>query len=320
MPDGFFCAIHNSMASILKVQGLSHSYGSRKALNDISFEVEKGQIFGFLGPNGGGKSTLFNILSTSLYPSEKGQIYLEGFDLLKFPDKVREFLGVVFQSPSLDKKLTVRENLKTQGHLYGLSGHILKERISFVLEKVGLLDRQNDFVEILSGGLRRRAEIAKGLLHSPTLLILDEPTTGLDPGARINIWRYLTNLKKEGITCLVTTHLMEEGDLCDQLGILDEGNLIAKDSPAHLKKEIGGDIVSFKSQNSEELKNNLENKFSCKTFIIDNTVRVETQNSSQLIADVMKVLGGNIDSVTLSKPTLEDVFIKKTEHKFWENL
>jgi ABC-2 type transport system ATP-binding protein len=196
-------------APAIEVRGLSHSYGERRALDGVEFSVEAGTIFGLLGPNGGGKTTLFRLLST-LLPIQAGQARVLGLDLAREPNEVRKHIGVTFQSPSIDPKLTVGENLKYQGQIYGLFGAALRQRIDLLAEKLGLRERLGERAETLSGGLKRRVEIAKGLLHRPQLLLLDEPSTGLDPGARHDLWRYLRGLREEdGVTVLVTTHLME---------------------------------------------------------------------------------------------------------------
>lgn len=274
------------MSAVLEVKNLTHYYGKRRALSEVTFDVAKGEIFGFLGPNGGGKTTLFKILSTFLRPSETSDIRVNSFDLFRESHSVRKLLGVVFQAPSLDKKLKVSENLIHQGHLYGLKGAGLKNRIEEVLKKVKLLDRKHDLVEKLSGGLQRRAEIAKALLHQPSLLLLDEPTTGLDPAARLDVFHILQKLQTEGVTSLLTTHLIEEAEKCDRLGILHEGKLIALGTPQTLKEGVGGDILTIKTKKADILKTFIEKEFG--------------------------------ESVSVSKATLEDVFIQKTGHKFEE--
>ena len=239
------------------LDGLTHSYGERLALDHLSFEVRAGEIFGLLGPNGSGKTTLFRILSTLMTPTG-GRASIQGFDVARDPNKVRQQIGIVFQARSVDLKLTVAENLKHQGNLYGLSGAHLKSRIDDVLGRVGLLDRKGDFVETLSGGMQRRVELAKGLIHSPSILLLDEPSTGLDPGARRDLWQYLETLRdQEGVAILVTTHLMEEAEHCDRLAILNEGKLVALGSPFDLKSQIGGDVVLFETQNPDSRENPL---------------------------------------------------------------
>src|SRR5271163_787183 len=260
------------------LDGLTHSYGERLAIDRLSFDVRAGEIFGLLGPNGSGKTTLFRILSTLMTPTG-GRASIQGFDVAREPNKVRQQIGIVFQARSLDLKLTVAENLKHQGHLYGLSGSPLKTRIQQVLNRVGLLDRANDFVETLSGGMQRRVELAKGLIHSPAILLLDEPTTGLDPGARRDLWQYLQMLRdEEGVAVLVTTHLMEEAEHCDRLAILNEGKLVALGSPVELKSQIGGDIVLFETQSPEAaqtLSLRLSQRFGVEAPALGNSVRLE---------------------------------------------
>src|SRR3984957_6219409 len=209
--------------SIVEIDHLSHSYGKRAALVDLSLRVKRGEIFGFLGPNGSGKTTLFRILCT-LIAAPVGSVKMFGLDLAQNRDEIRRNLGVVFQSASLDKQLTAQENLWQQGHLYGLRGSELSRRIDRVLERVNLLDRRHERVEGFSGGMRRRVELAKGMLNQPRVLLLDEPSTGLDPAARIDLWKLLTEINQnEGVTVLMTTHLMDEGDRCARLAIMDRG-------------------------------------------------------------------------------------------------
>ena len=304
------------MTSVLKVENLSHFYGKCQALNNLSFELPSPLIYGFLGPNGSGKSTLFNILSTLLTPSQ-GHVTIHGVDLIKFPQSTRSKIGVVFQTPSLDKKLTIYENLKYQGHLYGLRGAHLNHKIDLLLNTIGLEERQKDLVEKLSGGLKRRVEIAKALLGEPHILILDEPSTGLDPSARINMWKYLQGLNLRGVAILLTTHLMDEADKCDQLFILDQGHIVSHGTPEVLKKEMQGEIISIKSKKMNELKNFLKENMKLESEIMNNNLRTVVSESASTLSEIMQKFGNDIDEVTLSKPTLEDVFIKKTGHQFW---
>src|SRR5258706_9841424 len=204
---------------IVHVDHLTHAYGDRTALTDLSLSINPGEIFGFLGPNGSGKTTLFRILSTLLAP-QKGRVMLLGLEVTRNRPEIRRQIGVVFQSPSLDKQLTAAENLRHQGHLYGLAGADLESRIDEMLARVGLSERPRDYVSTFSGGMRRRVELAKGLLHRPRILLLDEPSTGLDPGARLDLWQYLREIRdQEGVTILLTTHLMDEAEHCSRLAI-----------------------------------------------------------------------------------------------------
>jgi ABC-2 type transport system ATP-binding protein len=298
--------------SLLVVDELTHRYGQRTALDRVSFEVRQGEIFGLLGPNGGGKTTLFRILCTLMKPTE-GRVLMNGGAI----DRRR--IGVVFQSPSLDKKLTVRENLMHQGHLYGMHGQPLASRIAELLRRFGLADRTNDFVEKLSGGLRRRVELAKGLLHKPELLLLDEPSTGLDPLARRELGNYLEELRtNDGVTSLLTTHIMDEADRCDRLALLDRGKLVALDTPQALKERVGGDVINVGSANPGQLREQIEKRFGVKAGVVERTVRIERQRGHEFVPDLVEAFPGEIDSVSVGKPTLEDVFIHLTGHRFEE--
>ncbi|MFM8285753.1 MAG: ATP-binding cassette domain-containing protein, partial [Planctomycetaceae bacterium] len=237
--DPYPCAI--------EIDQVSFRYGAKLALDQLSLAVPQGSLFGLLGPNGGGKTTLFRLLTT-LAPVQSGRIKVGGLDLATAPDRVRRAIGVTFQAPSLDRRLTVHENLACHGRLYGLSGAPLHQRIDQLLGQLGLGDRRRDRVDSLSGGLARRVEIAKGLLHAPQLLLLDEPSSGLDPGARIDLWRYLRTLQSDaGVTVLLTTHLMEEAEKCAELALLDRGRVVARGSPAALRAELGGDCLTLRS-------------------------------------------------------------------------
>jgi ABC-2 type transport system ATP-binding protein len=305
------------------LDGLSHNYGERLALANLSFEVRAGEIFGLLGPNGSGKTTLFRILSTLMTPTG-GRASIQGFDVAHEPNRVRQQIGIVFQARSVDLKLTVAENLKHQGNLYGLSGSHLKSRIDDVLGRVGLLDRKGDFVETLSGGMQRRVELAKGLIHSPSVLLLDEPSTGLDPGARRDLWQYLETLRdEEGVAILVTTHLMEEAEHCDRLAILNEGKLVALGSPFDLKSQIGGDVVLFEVHDHEAAKTlalRLLQRFDADAVAFENSVRLEHNQGHRFVASVVEAFPGVVESVSVSKPSLEDVFIRRTGHRFWTEI
>jgi ABC-2 type transport system ATP-binding protein len=303
----------------LIVEGVSFRYGDRQALADVSFAVQPGEIFGLLGPNGGGKTTLFRILSTTL-PVQHGQATMLGHSVASQPDAVRVVIGVTFQSPSLDPKLTVGENLTYQGHLYGLRGASLRERSAELLHKLGLSDRAGDIAQTLSGGLKRRVEIAKSLLHRPQILLLDEPSTGLDPGARHDLWRYIRSLRDEaGVTVLVTTHLMEEAERCDRLGILDKGRLVAQGTPDELRSSIGGDTVTIEPMNSTgDLPARIRERFRIEVRELGGSLRIEREHGHELVRDLVAAFPGDIKAVSFGKPTLEDVFIQRTGHRFWD--
>jgi ABC-2 type transport system ATP-binding protein len=268
-----------------------------------------------LGPNGGGKSTLFRILSTMMVPTG-GRAEVAGHDVARDPAAVRRSIGVVFQTQSLDKALTVAENLRSQGHLHGLSGPKLRDRIVQVMERLGLADRRNDIVETLSGGLKRRVEIAKGLLHRPVVLLMDEASTGLDPGARRELWQYVEELRsREGVTILLTTHILDEADRCDRLALLHQGRVVAEGTPAHLRSRIGGDVVVLEAAegaDAADLAGRIETRFGLKPSLVDGALRVEIANGHRFITEVVEAFPGAIDSVGLHKPTLEDVFVRET--------
>ncbi|MEZ6057652.1 MAG: ATP-binding cassette domain-containing protein [Planctomycetaceae bacterium] len=302
----------------LDVAGVSHRYGERLALDQVTFQVGSGEVFGLLGPNGGGKTTLFKLLGT-LMPLQQGTVRVFGADLVAQQDAVRSAIGVTFQSPSLDAKLTVGENLKFQGYLYGLSGRTLQERIDQLTEALGIRDRLKEIAEKLSGGLKRRVEIAKSLLHHPRLLLLDEPSTGLDPGARHDLWKYLRSLRDTlGVTVLVTTHLMDEADRCHRLGILNHGRLIALGTPAELRAEVGGDCITIESDSPEALSAGLKETFGLDPQFVGGVLRIEQAEGHHLVRDIVAKFPDAVQTISLGRPTLEDVFIRQTGHRFWD--
>jgi len=303
--------------AIVELTSLTHHYGERVALHQVTLQVDRGSIFALLGPNGGGKTTLFKILTTLLTPTS-GTARVAGADVATERDRVRARIGIVFQKPSLDGKLTVLENLTHQGHLYGLLGRELRRRSREAMERFRFADRANDRVETLSGGLQRRVELAKGLLHRPEVLILDEPSTGLDPGARADLMVHLRELRaRDGVTSLLTTHLMDEADRCDRVGILDCGRLVALGTPTDLKATIGGDVVTIHSGNPGSLAARAKERFSCEVDIVDAAVRIERERGHQFVPQLIEAFPGEIDSVTVGKPTLDDVFLHLTGHRLW---
>ncbi len=300
----------------ITVSHLSHQYGQRRAVDDLSLQVEPGELFVFLGPNGSGKTTLFRVLST-LIPLQSGDVTILGHNLRTAQMAIRAQLGVVFQSPSLDKKLSVSENLHHQGRLYGLARRDLAERQEKLLTTLGLADRTGDRVETLSGGLRRRVELAKGMLHRPRLLLLDEPSTGLDPGARSDLWKYLEQVRiSEGITIVLTTHLLDEADRADRIAIMHDGQLVALDSPAALQASVGGDSITIRTEQPEQLAKQIRTQMECDAAVVDGCVRLEQPDGHQWISRLVEAFPQEIESVTLGKPTLEDVFIDRTGHRY----
>jgi ABC-2 type transport system ATP-binding protein len=308
----------HTAAPVISVENVVHRYENRTALNGVSFEVRPAELFGLLGPNGSGKTTLFRILSTLMIPTA-GRAVVMGCDAAQDPASLRRQIGVVFQVQSVDAKLTAYENLWHQGHLYGLRGSSLNKRAQEILTRVGLADRAKERVETFSGGMQRRIELAKGLLHHPGVLLLDEPTTGLDPGARRDLWQYLQMLRdEEHVSVLVTTHLMEEAERCDRLAIMNEGNLVALGTPAELKSEIGGDVIMLDAAHDAALlADHIHARFHVKATVMGNQVRIEREGGHRFVPDVVEAFPGEIQAISVSKPALEDVFIHRTGHKFW---
>ncbi len=300
----------------LEADGLCFSYGERPALTDVNFTIAHGEVFGFLGPNAGGKTTLFRLLST-LVPLQSGRARVLGHDLRGETLEIRRRMGVVFQHPSVDLKLTVLENLRHHGHLYGITGSRLKERCDAMLARLGLAPRADDLVETLSGGFRRRVELAKALLHEPDLLLLDEPSTGLDPTARREFIGYLFELRqREGVTIVLTTHYMEEAERCDRIGLLHQGRLVAIGPPVALKSRLGGDVIVIRTASPEALQLKLAQQLRLGATVVDGMVRIEHERGHELVREMVELFGNEIESVSFGKPTLEDVFVDLTGHKF----
>jgi ABC-2 type transport system ATP-binding protein len=301
--------------SAVQCNQLTRRYGERAALDGLDLTVNAGEIFAVLGPNGSGKTTFFRLLSTLLAPTS-GSAAIFGHDLVSQRDAVRKRIGVVFQSPSLDKVLTAEENLRHHGHLYGLKGRDLSAKIEKMLEAVNLLDRRNERVGSFSGGMRRRVELAKGMLTDPQLLILDEPSTGLDPSARIDMWAYLMRVRKEqGVTVLLTTHLMDEADRCDRLAVFDHGKLLACDSPSALKDRIGGDVITLATRQPAAVRAGLRERLHVsdeEMREVDGTIRIERPRGHEFVPQLIEALPGLVESVSVGRPTLEDVFIDLT--------
>ena len=301
----------------IEIFHLAHRYGDFVAIADLSLTVAAGEIFVLLGPNGSGKTTLFRVLST-LISLQAGEVNILGYNLRFEQDAIRRRLGVVFQAPSVDKKLTVIENVYHHGRLYGVRGSELRKRADEMLTRLGLADRRKDIVETLSGGLRRRVELAQGMLHRPRLLLLDEPSTGLDPGARSDVWQYLEQVRREdGVTVVLTTHLLEEAQRADRIGIMHQGKLVALDTPTELQAAVGGDAITIRTTDPERLAADIGRQFSCPAAVVDGSVRLEQPDGHRWISRLVEAFPDRIDAITLGKPTLEDVFIHTTGHRFW---
>jgi ABC-2 type transport system ATP-binding protein len=318
------CRLPIEMLAV-SIQNLTHRYGGgggeRTAIDGLNLDVPANQIFGILGPNGSGKTTLFRILSTLISP-QQGDVRVLDLRLPEQREQVRRSLGVVFQAPSLDRHLTAEENLRHHGHLYGVRGTELKQRINELLDRFQLRDRARERVERFSGGMRRRVELAKGLLHRPRVLLLDEPSTGLDPRARIELMEYLRKVRDDdGASVLLTTHLMEEAEQCDRLAIMDAGRLVACDSPAALRARVGGDVITLRAAQPAEVKTLLRERLSLDAHVSSEdgdggTVRIEHPDGHELLTEIVRVCGGRIDGVSVGKPTLTDVFIHLTGRSF----
>lgn len=303
---------------MIEVKNLTKKFNELTAVDNISFSVNKGEIFGFLGPNGAGKSTTIGMLAT-LLKSDSGQAIINGFDVNTERNKVRKSVGLVFQDSSLDDRLTAAENLYFHADLYGVDKKFFKERLIEVLKLVDLWERRGSIVKTFSGGMKRRLEIARGLIHYPLVMFLDEPTIGLDPQTRFNIWEYILKLKQEkGMTIFMTTHYLNEAEYCGRIAIIDQGKIAALDTPLNLKKMVGGDIITLTSENLAKLKLEVEIKFNLKTKIKDDKLIIETAEGDKFLPKLFNELEEKIQSVELRKPTLDDVFLSLTGKKIRE--
>jgi len=298
--------------SIIKVEHLVKKFENVIAVNDISFEVEEGTIFGFLGPNGAGKTTTINILCTLLAPTS-GSASIGGHDCLKEPAEVRKAIGIVFQDTTLDKELTAYENLIFHAYLYNVPKNVMKGRVLDALRFVGLYERKDDLVKKYSGGMKRRLEVARGLIHRPRVLFLDEPTLGLDPQSRTNLWEFITELpEKHNVTIFMTTHYMEEAEVCDRIAIIDNGKIIALGSPEELKKTVGGDVVVIRTTDNKEAKQEIERLFGLTVLEKGDELYLTCSLGDTCIPEMIRMIRERVLSVRLQRPALNDVFLKLT--------
>lgn len=298
--------------NIIRVENLTKKFNGLTAVDHVNFEVKKGEIFGFLGPNGAGKSTTINMLSTILLPTE-GEAFINNFNVLSQRDDVRKSIGLVFQDPSLDDRLTAAENLRFHARLYGVPNDVYKKREKEVLQLVDLWDRKNEVIKNFSGGMKRRLEIARGLIHYPVVLFLDEPTLGLDPQTRAHLWDYILKLKREKeMTIFMTTHYMNEAEYCDRIAIIDHGKIVALDTPMNLKKQVGGDIIRMTSRQKDNLKIELERRYGLEVKEEDGALQIEITDGEKFLPRLFNELDTKIDSIELRKPTLDDVFLYMT--------
>jgi len=296
---------------VIDTKNLTKKYKEITAVDNLSLKIEEGEIFGLLGPNGAGKTTTLLMLTTLKKPTS-GTAKVNNFDIIRQPDRVRKSIGIVFQDPSSDDILTGYENLKLHGWLYDMPDDLRERRIKEVLELVDLTDRKNDLVKKYSGGMRRRLEIARGLMHHPKVLFLDEPTLGLDPQSRDNIWNYIEKMaKEEKITIIITTHYMDEADkLCDRLAIIDRGKIVVMGTPKKLKKDLGGDIIRLKAKNlNVDVLKRL--KYVKKVDNCDGEVCLTVKDADKHLQEILKVVG-KVESVEIRSPTLDDVFLHYT--------
>jgi ABC-2 type transport system ATP-binding protein len=298
--------------SIIEVEGLSRNFGQLVAVDNISFQVAEGEIFGFLGPNGAGKTTTINMLCTLLKPT-KGGATVNGYDVVKQRSEVRRSIGLVFQDPTLDEYLTAEQNLRFHAYAYNIPREMREKRIGEVLELVELADRRKSKVRTFSGGMKRRLEIARGLLHSPRVLFLDEPTLGLDPQTRRHIWDHILAVsKKSNLTIFLTTHYMDEAENSDRISIIDHGNIIALDTPDKLKDAMGGDVVTLKAEDNATAAVELREKYGLSPLIQDETITFSIPQSEKFLPKLMAGFQSRLLSIGIRRPTLDDVFLKLT--------
>jgi ABC-2 type transport system ATP-binding protein len=296
----------------IEVNHLVKDYGEVHAVRGVDFAVAPGEVFGFLGPNGAGKTTTINMLCTLVKPTS-GSATVAGHDVVRERDDVRRNIGLVFQDPTLDSYLTGAQNLKLHAELYGIQSDLVQPRMQQVLEMVGLWERRNSPVGTYSGGMRRRLEIARGMMHSPRVLFLDEPTIGLDPQTRRSIWSYIAELKeREEITIFMTTHYMDEAEWCDRIAIMDNGVIVALDAPDELKAQIGKDRVTIHTPNNDAAIAELEERFGIEARVAEGAVTFGVPNGEEFVPRLFAELDVPIQAVSVSRPTLDDVFMSHT--------
>lgn len=305
----------SASAPVCLVQDVHHRYGDQLALAGVNLFVNASEIVSILGPNGCGKTSLFRLLCT-LMPIQSGQVRIAGFDCKTQTIAVRNQIGIVFQSPSLDKKLTVAENIACQGALYGIKGVELQRRCDALLNQLQLSERRNDFCETLSGGLKRRVELAKGMLHRPRFLLLDEPSTGLDPSARLSFWDAVRSMADQGAAVLMTTHLLEEADKADRVVIMSQGTVVAQGAPLQLRAEMGQGLVTIVAAEVDVVERLLIDQLGLSPQRMHHQLRLQSDSPATLVPVLSQTLGERAQSITIGRPSLEDVFIAKTGLEF----
>jgi ABC-2 type transport system ATP-binding protein len=300
------------MTAAIEVHELVKQYGDVTAVAGIDFTVARGEFFAFLGPNGAGKTTTINILCTLARPTS-GRARVANCDVVREPHCVRERIGIIFQDPSLDTQLTAWENLALHARVYGVPGTLWRQRAEQLLRLVELWNRRHQLVRTFSGGMKRRLELVRGLLHRPEILFLDEPTLGLDPQTRRQIWSYLETLRREtGVTLFLTTHYLEEAEQCDRVAIIDHGRIIALDTPDRLKARVGRDIIVLATADDARAASELRERFGLQPLVVDGTLRVEVERGDTFIPELVRQLSVPIRSVSLRRPSLDDVFLALT--------
>jgi ABC-2 type transport system ATP-binding protein len=303
---------------LIVVSQLARRFGDFEAVRGVSFEIQEGEVFGFLGPNGAGKTTTIRMLCTLLRPTG-GRALVNGFDVLTQPMQVRRCIGVIFQDPSLDDRLTAEENLNFHGMIYHLPRAIRRQRIGEVLEMVELQDRRRDLVRTFSGGMKRRLEIARGLMHLPHVLFLDEPTIGLDPQTRSHIWEYLLRLREEHrLTVFLTTHYMDEAEYCDRIAVIDYGRIVALDTPGGLKEQVGGDIITIRTDDDETMEREISDRYHVTVRRDAAGLHFEVGEGETFIPELLQALPGRVRAVSVRRPTLDDAFLKLTGREIRE--
>ena len=298
--------------NVIEVEELSRNFGQLVAVDKVSFQVAEGEIFGFLGPNGAGKTTTINMLCTLLRPTG-GRAKVNGYDVVRQRSEVRRSIGLVFQEPTLDEYLTAEQNLRFHAYAYKIPKEVREKRIGELLELVELSDRRKSKVRTFSGGMKRRLEIARGLLHDPRVLFLDEPTLGLDPQTRRHIWDYILALRQQNnLTIFLTTHYMDEAENSDRISIIDQGHIIALDTPDKLKDALGGDVVTLKAEDNDAAALELKEKYQLSPVIQNGIITFSIPQGEKFLPKLMDSFQSHLLSIGIRRPTLDDVFLKLT--------
>jgi ABC-2 type transport system ATP-binding protein len=299
-------------APVIGVHQLARRFGPIQAVEGVSFEVEEGEVFGFLGPNGAGKTTTINMLCTLLRPTA-GRATVNGFDVVHERSDVRRSIGLVFQQPTLDETLTAEQNLRFHAYAYGVPGGVREQRIRELLTFVELWERRRSRVRTFSGGMKRRLEIARGLLHRPRILFLDEPTLGLDPQTRRRIWEYLAELRaRDALTIFLTTHNMDAAEQADRIAVIDHGRIVALDSPTRLKNAVGGDLITIATANGRAVADELRSRYAVSPVVADGTVSFQVRGGEAFLPEFVRGFSQPMDAIGLRRPTLDDVFLHLT--------